>query len=709
MNINVRLKKNFTTQFNKMSSEYGEEFARINGLADEQFSFTDFIDNFVDAETVADASVDGSSNVSNKDMRTLMNEMSKSHRKLLAYNKIYYELNKKYGFKTANQWLEKEWTKALYMHDADTSTYVHYCYKGDELLSVKYKDRHYHLSFSQLYKLIEEKEEYDTTINNLVKRPKRLYVQDVFNEKETWTEVTRIVAHQNTKKMRFIKYANGISQIVTEDHPIITTDGDIPAAEVTTEHQVFTIAPKKNQSNENDFFYNNEIGWLVGLCLAEGSAQPYTIIVKQNEGDVRNKFLNILNKYEMPYTLDEDNRVRIKSGEIQKKILKIIIDTTAFDKQLPIDYMDYPESFLDGVVAGLIDGDGTIGGYKNRQCQIRIASEILLQQISHYLQTKNIFCGSRTPHRYSSVKSFEQKLPLFGIAFTLTNEEYFSKINSIKIAQKYTPLERKGNFKNKKYQYNYGWVSIIENTEYIDDCPIVYDITTKTGHFVCNNVLSHNCFAYDLKDLAERGLFFLDNFNAEPPKHLSTFVDFVKEFINYTSNRSSGAVGLPNLIPYMYYFWKKDCETGYATKSPKYHAKQQFQRLVYAVNQPYVRDGMQSAFTNVSVFDGPYLEALFGGAEFPDGSFMVDELDGIKDFQKTFMETVAEIRHRNMFTFPVLTISLLRQNGKFIDEEFAHWGVKHNMIWNDSNIFIDSSVTSLSNCCRLKSNIEDLG
>lgn len=31
------------------------------------------------------------------------------------------------------------------------------------------------------------------------------------------------------------------------------------------------------------------------------------------------------------------------------------------------------------------------------------------------------------------------------------------------------------------------------------------------------------------------------------------------------------------------------------------------------------------------------------------------------------------------------------------------------MKWNDSNLFIDDSVTSLSNCCRLKSNIDDLG
>ena len=341
--INIKLMKNFTTQYNKMQTEYGEEFARLNGFADDQLSYTDFIDNFTATETVADASVDGNANVSSKDMRTLMNEMPKSHRKLLAFNKIYYELNKKYGFKTANDWLRAEWIKALYMHDSDTATYIHYC------------------------------------------------------------------------------------------------------------------------------------------------------------------------------------------------------------------------------------------------------------------------------------------------------------------------------------------------------------------------------FAYDLQDVAEQGLFFLNNFNAEPPQHLSTFVDFVKEFISFAANRSSGAVGLPNLIPYMYYFWQKDCKTGYATKSDDYYARQQIQRFIYAVNQPYVRDGMQSAFTNVSVFDGPYLEALFGGSEFPDGTFMVDELDEIKEFQKLFMEVVSDIRQHNMFTFPVLTICLLRQDHKFVDEEFAKWGIAHNMKWNDSNLFIDDSVTSLSNCCRLKSNIEDLG
>ena len=343
MNINVKLNKNFTTTLNRLVAKYGDEFSQLNGISEEQLNFTDFIDNFIDTETVADASVDGNANVGHKDVVTLMKEMSKPHQKLLALNKIYYEMNKKYGFKIASEWLENEWNKALYMHDCNTATFIPYCY------------------------------------------------------------------------------------------------------------------------------------------------------------------------------------------------------------------------------------------------------------------------------------------------------------------------------------------------------------------------------AYDLKRLAEEGLFFLENFNAEPPKHLTTFVDFVKEFINYNSNHTSGACGLPNLIPYMYYFWSRDKENGYYTKDPITYAKQNIQRFIYAVNQPCVRDGIQSAFTNTSIFDYPYLEALFGGAVFPDGKFMIDEIEGIMDFQWLFMEVMSDIRSRNMFTFPVNTISLLKKDGKFIDEEFARKASKHNMKWLDSNIFADSSVNSLSNCCRLKSNIEDLG
>ena len=355
MKVNIVLNKNFVTAYNKMQEEYGTEIASLNGFADEQLSYTDFISNFIDKDIVADASIDGNSNVSHKDIVTLEREMPKPHSKLLAFNKIYYEIQKKYGFKAANEWLEMEWTGKLYLHDASSSTFRHYCY------------------------------------------------------------------------------------------------------------------------------------------------------------------------------------------------------------------------------------------------------------------------------------------------------------------------------------------------------------------------------AYDLKDLAERGLYFIEGLNGRPAQHLITFVDFIKEFVSFACNRSSGAVGLPNVIPYMFYYWKKDIDNDYlgirTAGKEKYYAKQAFQRFIYAVNQPYVRDGSQSAFTNTSVFDRPYFEALFGGSQFPDGSFMIDFEEEIIEFQKWYMEVMSEIRSENMFTFPVSTISLLRKEGDFpldtldafVDPEFAEWAIKHNIKWSDSNIFVDTSVNSLSNCCRLKSDIRDLG
>ena len=342
MEINIKLDKNFTTQYNKLISEYGTEMARLNGFSDEQLSYTDFIDNFVDKQTVADASIDGNANVGTKDICSLTAEMSKPHSKLLAFNKIYHELNKKYGFKTANEWLKNEWDGHYYLHDAASTTYV-----------------------------------------------------------------------------------------------------------------------------------------------------PY-------------------------------------------------------------------------------------------------------------------------------------------------------------------------------------------------------------------------CFAYDIEDLVTKGLYFIENFNAQPPKHLTTYTDFVGEFVSWTSNRSSGACGLPSFLIYSYYFWKKDCENGYCIKSPEYYRDQEFQRIIYKLNQPYLRVN-QSAFTNFSIFDRPYLEALFGGKEYPDGSFVIDEIDNIIEYEKAFMNIVSKIRSQNMMTFPVLSYSLLRVNGKFVDEEFAKWACRHNMQWADSNFFISDDITSLSNCCRLVSDVKNLG
>lgn len=235
--------------------------------------------------------------------------------------------------------------------------------------------------------------------------------------------------------------------------------------------------------------------------------------------------------------------------------------------------------------------------------------------------------------------------------------------------------------------------------------------TEYTGGFYLHDFPSTTyvpyCYAYDLGRLAREGLFFLNNYNSQPPKHLTTFIDDVIEFISFMSNRSSGAVGIPNILVWTYYFWKKDCETGFIINNPDYYVRQSFQKLIYRLNQPFMRID-QSAFVNVSIFDREYYEALFGGLEFPDGTFAIDYVDEFIEHQKIFMEVVSKIRQENMFTFPVLTYSLLYKDGKFVDEEFARWCSDHNCKWNDSNFFVSGDVTTLSNCCRLLSDTTKL-
>lgn len=229
------------------------------------------------------------------------------------------------------------------------------------------------------------------------------------------------------------------------------------------------------------------------------------------------------------------------------------------------------------------------------------------------------------------------------------------------------------------------------------------------------------CWANDLTRLATEGLFFLNDtytldngetitvkkYNNQPPKHLTTYFDDVIEFVSFLSNRQSGAVGLPNVVIWAYYFWKKDCEEGYYLKDPYTYLKQCFQKFIYRLNQPFLRID-QAAFTNVSIFDRYYLESLFGGVEFPDGTFAIDCIEELIDVQKVFLEVISEIHTEQFFTYPILTYSLYYKDQKFQDEDFARWCSDHNVKWMDSNFFVSGNIGVLSNCCRLLSDTQKL-
>lgn len=214
------------------------------------------------------------------------------------------------------------------------------------------------------------------------------------------------------------------------------------------------------------------------------------------------------------------------------------------------------------------------------------------------------------------------------------------------------------------------------------------------------------CYAYELQNLAEKGLYFLPKSNTKPAEHLTTFMAHLREFIVWVSNRTAGACALPSFFVYTWYFWHKDVENGYYLKNPEYYRRQLFQQFIFEVNQIHTRI-TQSAYTNLIIMDRNYITEIFGDRTFPDGTYVIDHVDDIIEHQKVFMETEANIRKEVFHTFPVYTYSLLYQNNKFVDEEFARWCNKQNLMWYDSNFYVGDSVTNLASCCRMLNDLSN--
>ena len=219
------------------------------------------------------------------------------------------------------------------------------------------------------------------------------------------------------------------------------------------------------------------------------------------------------------------------------------------------------------------------------------------------------------------------------------------------------------------------------------------------------------CFSFSLKKIVEKGLFFLDEMAAGRPKHWDTFNHHILEFISYASNMQSGAVGIVDYLIYAYYFYKKDIKDKELNKKQsKYYRNQKFQEFIFNLNQPYLKQGLQSAYTNLSILDREHMYNFFGDREFPDGTKVIENVDEIIKFQKYFLDYIGELRKEKWFTFPVISASLVFRNGKYQDKETAEYVIKHNWEYgfNEINIMNVKKATTASSCCRLTSDLESL-
>ena len=204
---------------------------------------------------------------------------------------------------------------------------------------------------------------------------------------------------------------------------------------------------------------------------------------------------------------------------------------------------------------------------------------------------------------------------------------------------------------------------------------------------------------------------------SDAPKHLQSFCGSFINLAYAIAAQFAGAVATPEFLMYMDYFIRKEYGDDYylnpdrivdlsiVPKSLDKIIVNDFEQVVYSLNEPAGARSFQSIFWNIAYFDEPYFHGLFKDFVFPDGT--EPKWESLKWLQKRFMNWFNEERLRADVTFPVETMNLLNINGKFVDQEMYDFTAEMYSKGHSFFTYISDSVDSLSSCCRVRNEIQE--
>lgn len=251
---------------------------------------------------------------------------------------------------------------------------------------------------------------------------------------------------------------------------------------------------------------------------------------------------------------------------------------------------------------------------------------------------------------------------------------------------------------------------------------LIYDkISTRFGEELANEYIrqleAHEIYTHDESSLNNYCAavtlypFLLDGlkgFGGESgaPKHLASFCGSFVNLMFAISAQLAGAVAAVEFLMYFDHFAKKDFGDNYLETHTK-AIENQLQHVVYAINQPAAARGFQSIFFNISIYDRPYFESMFGNFVFPDDDFTRPSYDSLDKLQRFFMKWFNKERSRALLTFPVITAATLNDGTTMVDQTFQDFIAEEYAEGNAFFTFTSDNAESLSSCCRLKNDVGD--
>lgn len=222
------------------------------------------------------------------------------------------------------------------------------------------------------------------------------------------------------------------------------------------------------------------------------------------------------------------------------------------------------------------------------------------------------------------------------------------------------------------------------------------------------DMLSGYCAGWSLRTLLHEGLNGVPGkVEAGPPKHMSSAVGQIVNFLGTLQNEWAGAQAFSSFDTYMAPFIRKD-------KLDYDQVKQYMQELIYNLNVPS-RWGTQTPFTNLT-FDWTCPEDLreqvpvVGGVEMP---FTYGELQTEMDMiNRAYIEvmTTGDAKGR-VFTFPIPTYNMTpdfpweSENAQRLFDMTAKYGLPYFQNFINSDLK-PNMIRSM--CCRLQLDLREL-
>lgn len=215
------------------------------------------------------------------------------------------------------------------------------------------------------------------------------------------------------------------------------------------------------------------------------------------------------------------------------------------------------------------------------------------------------------------------------------------------------------------------------------------------------------CVSISMYPFVLNGLKDLGYGNADgAPKHLLSYCSMFNNLVFNIASQFAGAVATSEFLIFFDYYARKDFgDKWYNNRTNLDFVEQMFQMVVHTINQPAGGRGMQACFWNISIFDKYYFDAMFSEMIYPD--FETKPCwESISRLQKFFLMWFLEERKKTPLTFPVISYSMLTEDGKYKDEETFDFLCDQLSKGDDSFIYNSNSADSLASCCRLRNEVD---